>query len=168
MRAGPKRGFMAGAKDSDATLKQVAAELEIALALDDNDSDVHRILAALNLTRDDHDKARVPSGAGRSRLNPNYDLVVVPAGRASNLAWAAGGGHRLDQEGDAPQPHIIRERFWSHLRACLLLRRKNTPKPPRPSRGSHGPIIRIMPSSQPHSRTWGNAVAATRATRQRS
>jgi adenylate cyclase len=41
----------------DATFQQVGAELEIALALDDNDSDVHRILAALNLMREDHDKA---------------------------------------------------------------------------------------------------------------
>src|SRR5258708_20409793 len=43
--------------DRDATFQQVAAELEIALALDDNDSDVHPILAALNFTREDHDQA---------------------------------------------------------------------------------------------------------------
>src|SRR3981081_1141529 len=43
--------------DRDATLQQVAAELETALALDDNDSDVHRILAALNLTREEHEQA---------------------------------------------------------------------------------------------------------------
>ena len=42
--------------DRDATFRQVAAELEVTLALDDNDSDVHRILAAVNLNRDDHDK----------------------------------------------------------------------------------------------------------------
>ena len=36
--------------DRDATFQQVADELQIALALDDNDSDVHRILAAVNLT----------------------------------------------------------------------------------------------------------------------
>ena len=43
--------------DRDATLQLVSEELDIALALDENDADVHRILAALNLTRDDHDKA---------------------------------------------------------------------------------------------------------------
>src|SRR5207253_1981736 len=43
--------------DRDATFQQVSKELEIALALDDNDSDVHRILAALNLNNKDHDKA---------------------------------------------------------------------------------------------------------------
>src|SRR6202047_3985024 len=43
--------------DRDATFQQVGAELEIALALDDNDSDVHRILAALNLASENHDKA---------------------------------------------------------------------------------------------------------------
>jgi adenylate cyclase len=53
-----------GREDRDATFQQVAAELQSALALDDNDSDVHRILAAVNLTRDDHDKGGLPSGAG--------------------------------------------------------------------------------------------------------
>src|SRR5438128_116492 len=43
--------------DREVTFEQVAAELEITLGLDDNDSDVHRILAALNLNRDDHEKA---------------------------------------------------------------------------------------------------------------
>src|ERR1700694_6281872 len=43
--------------DRDATFQQVAAELETALALDDNDSDVHRTLAALNMMRWGQDKA---------------------------------------------------------------------------------------------------------------
>ena len=34
-------------EDRDATFRRVAEELQTALALDDNDSDVHRILAAL-------------------------------------------------------------------------------------------------------------------------
>jgi tetratricopeptide (TPR) repeat protein len=56
--------------ERDATFQQVAAELEIALALDDNDSDVHRILAALNLNRDDHDKAAYHQERALA-LNPN-------------------------------------------------------------------------------------------------
>jgi adenylate cyclase len=48
--------------DRDATFRQVAAELETTLALDDNDSDVHRILAALNLNRDEYDKAAFRNG----------------------------------------------------------------------------------------------------------
>jgi len=60
--------------DRDATFQQVAKELEIALALDDNDSDVHRILAALNLNHKDHDKASYHQERALA-LNPNYDLL---------------------------------------------------------------------------------------------
>ena len=42
---------------------------QTALALDDNDSDVHRILAALYLMREDHDKATTIR-SGRSRSTP--------------------------------------------------------------------------------------------------
>jgi|SRR5450631_22685 hypothetical protein len=80
--------------DREATFQQVAAELEITLALDDNDSDVHRILAAPNLNRDDHDKAAYHQAQLR--------LGCGAAGRASDVAGTAGGRHRLDQEGDAP------------------------------------------------------------------
>src|SRR5438874_498545 len=72
--------------DRDAAFQQVAAELEIALALDDNDSDVHRILAALNLTSEDHDKAAYHQERALA-LNPNYDLVVVQQGEL--LTWLA-------------------------------------------------------------------------------
>jgi len=51
------RGSTAGAPIATPPSSKSPTKLEIALALDDNDSDVHRILAALNLTRDDHDKA---------------------------------------------------------------------------------------------------------------
>jgi adenylate cyclase len=70
--------------DRDATFQQVADELQIALALDDNDSDVHRILAAVNLTRDDHDRAAYHQERALA-LNPNYDLVVVQQGEF--LTW---------------------------------------------------------------------------------
>src|SRR6202047_2452498 len=43
--------------DREVTFQQVGAEAETALALADNDSDVHRILAALNLASENHDKA---------------------------------------------------------------------------------------------------------------
>ncbi len=70
--------------DRDALFEQVAAELEITLALDDNDSDVHRILAALNLAREDYDKATYHQERALA-LNPNYDLVVVQQGEL--LTW---------------------------------------------------------------------------------
>ena len=108
--------------DRDATFQQVAAELEIALALDDNDSDVHRILAALNVNREDHDKAAYHQERALA-LNPNYDLVVVQQGELLTWLGAAGGRHRLDQAGDAPQS-IPPGAFLESPRARLLLCRK--------------------------------------------
>src|ERR1700737_2113736 len=103
--------------DRDATFQQLAAELEVALALDDNDSDVHRILAALDLTRDDHDKAAYHQERALA-LNPNYDLVVVQQGEL--LTWLGRPEEGLDwiKKAMRLQPYHP-ARFWSHLgRAC--------------------------------------------------
>jgi len=103
--------------DRDATFQQVAAELEIALALDDNDSDVHRILAALNLTREDHDKAAYHQERALA-LNPNYDLVVVQQGEL--LTWLGRPEEGIDWIKKAMRLNPYHpERFWNHLgRAC--------------------------------------------------
>jgi len=103
--------------DRDATLQQVGAELETALALDDNDADVHRILAALNLTRDDHDKAAYHQERALA-LNPNYDLVVVQQGEL--LTWLGRPEEGIDWIKKAMRLNPCHpERFWSHLgRAC--------------------------------------------------
>jgi adenylate cyclase len=103
--------------DRDATFQQLAAELEIALALDDNDSDVHRILAALNLTREDHDKAAYHQERALA-LNPNYDLVVVQQGEL--LTWLGRPEEGIDWIKKAMRLNPYHpERFWSHLgRAC--------------------------------------------------
>ena len=103
--------------DREATFQQLAAELEIALALDDNDSDVHRILAALNLTRDDHDKAAYHQERALA-LNPNYDLVVVQQGEL--LTWLGRPEEGIDWIKRAMRLNPYHpERFWSHLgRAC--------------------------------------------------
>jgi adenylate cyclase len=103
--------------EREATLQQVAAELEIALALDDSDSDVHRVLAALNLTRDDHDKAAYHQERALA-LNPNYDLVVVQQGEL--LTWLGRPEEGIDWIKKAMRLNPYHpERFWSHLgRAC--------------------------------------------------
>ena len=103
--------------ERDAALQQVAAELEIALALDDNDSDVHRILAALNLAREDHDKAAYHQERALA-LNPNYDLVVVQQGEL--LTWLGRPEEGIDWIKKAMRLNPYHpERFWSHLgRAC--------------------------------------------------
>ena len=99
--------------NADATLQQVIAELEIALALDDNDSDVHRILAAVNLTRDDHDQAAYHQERALA-LNPNYDLVVVQQGEL--LTWLGRPEEGIDWIRKAMRLNPYHpERFWSHL-----------------------------------------------------
>jgi adenylate cyclase len=103
--------------DRDATFQQVAAELETSLALDDNDSDVHRILAAVNLNRDNHDKAAYHQERALA-LNPNYDLVVVQQGEL--LTWLGRPEEGIDWIRKAMRLNPYHpERFWSHLgRAC--------------------------------------------------
>ena len=103
--------------DREVTFQQVAAELEITLALDDNDSDVHRILAALNLNRDDHDKAAYHQERALT-LNPNYDLVVVQQGEL--LTWLGRPEEGIDWIRKAMRLNPYHpERFWNHLgRAC--------------------------------------------------
>ena len=99
--------------DREATFQQVGAELETALALDDNDSDVHRILAALNLNRDDHDKATYHQERALA-LNPNYDLVVVQQGEL--LTWLGRPEEGIDWIRKAMRLNPYHpERFWSHL-----------------------------------------------------
>jgi adenylate cyclase len=103
--------------DRDATFEQVASELEIALALDDHDADVHRILAALNLTRHDYEKATYHQERALA-LNPNYDLVVVQQGEL--LTWLGLPEEGIDWIRKAMRLNPYHpERFWSHLgRAC--------------------------------------------------
>jgi adenylate cyclase len=99
--------------DREVIFQQVAAELEITLALDDNDSDVHRILAALNLNRDDHDKAAYHQERALT-LNPNYDLVVVQQGEL--LTWLGRPEEGIDWIKRAMRLNPYHpERFWSHL-----------------------------------------------------
>lgn len=99
--------------DRDATFEQVASELEIALALDDNDADVHRILAALNLTRHDFDKASYHQERALA-LNPNYDLIVVQQGELLTWLGLPEEGIEWIKKAMRLNPHHP-ERFWSHL-----------------------------------------------------
>src|SRR5262249_46572719 len=69
---------------AEVVLQQVTREVETALAVDDNDADVHRILAALSLMRRNYDKAHYHQERALA-LNPNYDLVAVQQGEL--LTW---------------------------------------------------------------------------------
>jgi len=108
--------------DPNATFKQVGDELQAALGLDDNDSDVHRIQAAVSLLRHDYDKAMYHQGRALS-LNPNNDLIVVQHGEL--LTWMGQPEEGIDWILKAMRLNPYHpERFWSHLgRAYYAARR---------------------------------------------
>lgn len=112
-------GFRA---DRDALWKQSADELQIALRLNDNDSDVHRILAAMNLLRGQHEKALYHQERALS-LNPNDDLVVVQQGEILTWIGEPEQGIQWIQKAMRLNP-CHPERFWNHLgRAFFVARR---------------------------------------------
>lgn len=100
-------------EDPAATLKLISRELKTALALDDNDADVHRILAALNLIFNAHDKAIYHQDRALS-LNPNSDLIVVQQGEVLTWLGKAEEGIEWIRRAMRLNPYHP-ERFWSHL-----------------------------------------------------
>jgi adenylate cyclase len=110
-------------EDRDATVRQIVEELQLALALDENDSDVHRILAAVNLAAyHDHEKAFYHQERALT-LNPNDDLIVVQQGEILTWLGRPEEGIEWIQKAMRLNPYHP-ERFWSHLaRACFTARR---------------------------------------------
>jgi adenylate cyclase len=100
-------------EDKDARWAEVVAAVERAFSLDDNDADVHRVLAAINISREDLTKARYHQERALA-LNPNYDLVVVQMGEL--LTWLGNPEEGIEWIHKAMRlnPHHP-ERFWSHL-----------------------------------------------------
>ncbi len=99
--------------DRGATWTRVVGALQAALALDDNDSDVHRILAAVSLLGDDHDRAMYHQERGLS-LNPNNDLILVQQGELLTWLGRADEGIEWIQKAMRLNPYHP-ERFWNHL-----------------------------------------------------
>ena len=109
----------AWAKDPEATFKEVGVELDRAIALDDNDADVHRILAAVSILRNDFTRARYHQDRALT-LNPNYDLVVVQMGELFTWLGQAEEGVAWIRKAMKLNPHHP-ARFWSHLgKACFV------------------------------------------------
>jgi adenylate cyclase len=109
--------------DVQATLNQIVEELRVALAVDDNDSDVHRILAAVSLAaHHDHEKA-VYHQERALGLNPNDDLIVVQQGEI--LTWLGRPEEGIEWIRKAMRLNPFHpQRFWSHLgRAYFAARR---------------------------------------------
>lgn len=109
-------------EDRDATWERVVEALQTALALDDNDSDVHRILAAVSVAHNDYDKAVYHQERALS-LNPNDDLIVVQNGEL--LTWLGRSVEGIEWIKKAIRLNPYHpERFWNHLgRACFVARR---------------------------------------------
>ncbi|HVN84373.1 MAG TPA: adenylate/guanylate cyclase domain-containing protein [Candidatus Binatia bacterium] len=99
--------------DPSGAISEIDRELQIALGLDENDSDVHRILAAVSVLRHDFDKA-VHHQQRALALNPNDDLIVVQQGEI--LTWLGQGEEGIDwiTKAMALNPYHP-ERFWFHL-----------------------------------------------------
>jgi adenylate cyclase len=99
--------------DREATWNLVVGALQTALALDENDSDVHRILAAVNVASDDLDKAMYHQERALA-LNPNDDLIVVQHGEI--LTWLGRPVEGIDWIAKAMRLNPYHpERFWNHL-----------------------------------------------------
>lgn len=99
--------------DREATFDEVVFELDRAMALDDNDADVHRILAAVAITRNDLTRARFHQDRALA-LNPNYDLVVVQMGELFTWLGRSEEGVEWIRKAMKLNPHHP-ARFWSHL-----------------------------------------------------
>jgi adenylate cyclase len=108
--------------DRDVVWDRVVEELQTALALDDNDSDVHRILAAVNVVQHAYDKAMYHQERALS-LNPNGDLIVVQQGEI--LTWLGRPDEGIEWIKKAMRLNPYHpERFWNHLgRAYYVARR---------------------------------------------
>jgi adenylate cyclase len=99
--------------DAEAVQVEIGRELAVALSLDDNDSDVHRILAAVHVIRHDFDKA-VYHQQRALGLNPNDDLIVVQQGEI--LTWLGQPDEGIGWILQAMRLNPFHpERFWGHL-----------------------------------------------------
>jgi adenylate cyclase len=108
--------------DRVALESEIKRELQIALGLDENDSDVHRILAAVAVMRNDFDKA-VYHQQRALTLNQNDDLIVVQQGEI--LTWLGEGEEGIEWIRKAMRLNPYHpERFWFHLaRAQFVAKR---------------------------------------------
>jgi adenylate cyclase len=108
-------------KDRASTETLIERELEIALGLDQNDSDVHRILAAVSIVRNNLDKAVFHQQRALA-LNPNDDLIVVQQGEILTWRGQAEEGIEWIRRAMRLNPYHP-ERFWFHLARAQFVAR---------------------------------------------
>ena len=108
--------------DKDATFNEAERALAKAVVLDDNDADVHRILAAVAILRNDMHRARYHQDRALA-LNPNYDLVVVQMGELFTWLGQSKEGVEWIRKAMRLNPHHP-ARFWSHLGKAYFVGRQ--------------------------------------------
>jgi adenylate cyclase len=108
--------------DSEATQKDIVDSLKTALALDENDSDVHRILAAIYLVQHQHDRCLHHQQRALT-LNPNDDLIVVQQGEILTWKGEPEEGATWIRKAMRLNPYHP-ERFWGHLGRALFSARR--------------------------------------------
>ncbi len=107
--------------DRDAAWNSLVADLDIALSLDDRDSDVHRVLAAVNINRGNLEAAAYHHERALA-LNPNYDLLVVQQGELLTWLGRPEEGIEWIRKAMRLNPHHP-ERFWNHLGRAYFVAR---------------------------------------------
>ena len=109
-------------RDPQENERAIEAELGVALALDENDSDVQRVLASMHILRNNHDKAVFHQNRAL-QLNPNDDLIVVQQGEVLTWIGQPEEGVPWIQKAMKLNP-FHPPRFWNHLgRAWFVARR---------------------------------------------
>ena len=104
--------------DAEAGARLVEEEGTAAAALDDNDSDVHRILAALRVVQNQHERAAYHQTRALE-LNPNDDLIVVQQGEI--LTWLGRPEEGIEWIRKAMRLNPFHPaRFWNHLGRALF------------------------------------------------
>jgi adenylate cyclase len=107
--------------DRETTWNEVVAELQRAAALDDHDSDVHRIFAAIAITGDDLDKASYHQERALN-LNPNDDIIVVQQGELLTWLGQAEDGIAWIRKAMRLNPYHP-ARYWNHLGRAYFVAR---------------------------------------------
>jgi len=110
-----------GWRDMAEALVSIEQELNIARELDDNDSDVHRIFAALKVRQRDYERSRYHQERALE-LNPNDDLIVVQHGEILTWLGQAEEGVEWIRKAMRLNPYHP-PRFWLHLARALFATR---------------------------------------------
>lgn len=149
-----------GWADLESGLRTIEEEVSRALALDDTDSDVHRILAALKVRQGDHEAATYHQARALD-LNPNDDLIVVQQGELLTWLGQPEEGIEWIRKAMRLNPHHP-PRFWSHLARALFQARRYAEAAEALQRIATPDALQLSLLAACHARLGDSAAAAAR------